>query len=368
MKLARLLVWLLLLAPLHAALADQVVPSGRVTSHLNVRLEPSSSSAVVGALRPGEAAAFERGVPFWYEVTLSNGTRGFVSKAWSRRVPDPGAGGELLRLGGWNVKKLGHGSGKDFVRVAEVIDEHFDIVAVVEVMQKGGAHPGYDALLAQLGAGWDGLVTSAPRPNTTSGNAEFYAVVYRAQRIDPCDGWTSLRYLPDNDGGAAGSGPDVFSREPAYGCFEVRAPQGAAGFDFMLAAYHARWADGDREEIQDEVEHVTDVFDAMGQALPAERDRILVGDFKLGTTDLEVALGPQVRTLGEGTTLNSLGARTANLYDHLLLFDRSATREMVGSPEVLDVREVAATPRAYFRTVSDHLPVRALFRAEGDDD
>ena len=368
MKLARLLVCFLFLAPWHAAQADQVVPSERVTSRLNVRLDASSSSEVVGALRPGEAAAFERSVPFWYEVTLTDGTRGYVSKAWSQRITDPSAGETVLRLGGWNVKKLGHGSRKDFARVAEVIEENFDIVAVVEVMQKGGAHPGYDALIAQLGAGWDGMVTGAPRPNTTSGNAEFYAVVYRAQMIDPCAGWTSLRYLTDNDGGAASSGPDVFSREPAYGCFEVRLPQGAEGFDFMLAAYHARWDDGDREDIQDEVEHVTEVFGAMGQDLPAERDRILVGDFNLGATDLEVALGPQVRTLGAGSTLNSLGERTANLYDHLLLFDRSATREMLGSPEVLDVREVAATPREFFRTVSDHLPVRALFRAEGDDD
>jgi hypothetical protein len=212
------------------------------------------------------------------------------------------------------------------------------------------------------------MVTDSPRPNTASGNAEFYAVLYRARRIGPCAGWTSLRYLPDNDGSAAGSGLDVFSREPAFGCFEVRRPGGATGFDFMLAAYHARWAAGDREEIQDEVEHVTDVFRAAGLARPGEDDRLLVGDFNLSTADLEVALGPQVRTLGAGTTLNSLGERTANLYDHLLLFDRAATSEMVGSPEVLDVREVAPSPRAFFGTVSDHLPVRALFRAGPDDD
>ena len=367
MKPATLLVLLLLLIPGQSAWADQVVPSDRVSSHLNVRNEPSASSAVVGALRPGEAAALEHSVPFWYAVTLPDGTRGFVSKAWSRLVADP-AGGAPLRLGGWNVKKLGHGTRKDLGTVAEVIEEHFDIVAVVEVMQKGGAHPGYDGLMAQLGPDWEGMVTSSPRPNTASGNAEFYAIVYRTQRIDPCADWTELRYLSDNDGGEDGTGPDTFSREPAFGCFEAQRPQDAPGFDFMLGVYHARWAEGDREEIQGEVAHVTEVFDAMGEERPAERDRILVGDFNLGTTDLEVALGPQVKTLGEGSTLNSVGERTANLYDHLLVFDRSATTEMIGSPEVLDVRAAAATPREFFRTVSDHLPVRALFRAEGDDD
>jgi len=368
MKSPRFILWLLLIAPMCAAWADQVVPSDRVSTHLNVRHDPSASAAVVGALRPGEAAVFVRSVPFWYEIRLPDGTGGYVSKAWSRRIDVAAAGDELLRLGGWNVKKLGHGSSKDFDEVAEVIEENFDIVAIVEVMQKGGAHPGYDKLIAQLGPDWGGVITASPRPNTTSGNAEFYAVVYRTQRIEPCSGWSSLRYLADNDGSGAGSGPDVFDREPAFGCFEALSPQGATGFDFMLGAYHARWADGDREAIQDEVEHVTEVFGAMGEARPHERDRILVGDFNLSTPDLEVALGPQVRTLGTGSTLNSLGERTANLYDHVLLFDRAATSEMVGSPEVLDVREVAPTPREYFRAVSDHLPVRALFRADGDDD
>ncbi len=366
MFLPRALIWLLLFIS-HAAWSDQVTPSERVASHLNVRLEPSGASPVVGALQPGEAAAFERSVPFWYEVTLPDGTRGYVSKAWSRLIRDA-LGDDLLRLGGWNIKKLGHGSSKDFARVAEVIEENFDVIAVVEVMQKGGARPGYDSLASQLGPDWAGVVTTSPRPNTTSGNAEFYAVFYRADRIDACAGWSSLRYLPDNDGSVSGVGPDVFSREPAFGCFEVRRPDGATGLDFMLAVYHARWADGDTAEIQDEVEHVTDVFEAMGQERPGERDRILVGDFNLAATDLEVVLGPQVRTLGAGTTLNSLGERTANLYDHLLLFDRAATSEMVGSPEVLDVREVAASPRAFFRTVSDHLPIRAMFRAQADDD
>lgn len=367
MKSLRVIVWLLLAATLPAR-ADQVVPSERVSTHLNVRLDPSASAVIVGALRPGEAGVFVRSVPFWYEIRLPDGTAGYVSKAWSRRIDEAAAGDELLRLGGWNVKKLGHGSSKNYGEVAEAIEGNFDIVAIVEVMQKGGAHPGYDKLIAELGPDWDGVITASPRPNTTSGNAEFYAVVYRTQRVAPCAGWASLRYLPDNDGSDTGSGPDVFDREPAFGCFEARSPQGAAGFDFMLAAYHAKWADGDGEEIQSEVEHATEVFGAMGEARPGERDRILVGDFNLSTPDLEVALGPQVTTLGTGSTLNSLGERTANLYDHLLLFDRAATSEMVGSPEVLDVREVAPTSRDYFRAVSDHLPVRALFRAAGDDD
>jgi len=240
-------------------------------------------------LRPGEAAKLERSVHFWYEATLSDGTPGFVSKAWSKVIPDAVVAPELLRLGGWNVKKLGHGTSKDIPLVASIINANFDIVAIVEVMQKAGGHPGYDSLVAQLGSNWPGMVTATPRPNTTSGNAEFYAVLYRTQRIEPCGGRTSLRYLQDNDGSGSSTDPDIFSREPAFGCFAARLANGSTGFDFMIAAYHATWADGDTQEIQAEVRHVTEVFAAMGQARPGENDRILVGDFNLSTADLEVA-------------------------------------------------------------------------------
>jgi endonuclease/exonuclease/phosphatase family metal-dependent hydrolase len=41
---------------------------------------------------------------------------------------------------------------------------------------------------------------------------------------------------------------------------------------------------------------------------------------------------------------------------------------MIGPEEVLDVRNVAADPKAYFQTMSDHLPIAARFRVGADDD
>lgn len=50
----------------------------------------------------------------WHEVRLTNGVTGYVSKAWTERVGDlaPPAAfwAAMLRIGAWNVKKLGHGS------------------------------------------------------------------------------------------------------------------------------------------------------------------------------------------------------------------------------------------------------------------
>jgi aconitase A len=47
--------------------------------------------------------------------------------------------------------------------------------------------------------------------------------------------------------------------------------------DFMLAAYHARWENGNTSAIKNEVRHVPRVFEAMRQARPGERDLIIGG-------------------------------------------------------------------------------------------
>jgi len=307
-------------------------------------------------------------VPHWHEITLDDGTPGFVSKAWSQVVPDPAliAASDSIRLGGWNIKKLGHGTSKNFDLVVQVIERNFDIVAVVEVMQRSGGRPGYDTLLQRLGSGWAGMVTSRPRPNTSSGNSEFYAVLYRTERIQPCTGWTALQYIADNDGSPRGSGADLFSREPAFGCFAARLANGSTGFDFMLAAYHATFQGG-TSGIKNEVRNIPQVFQAMRQARPGEEDLLIVGDFNLVKSNMQDALGSPVLTVGTASTLNSQGA-LANLYDHVLIFSQAATQELIANPEILDVRDVAMSPAVFYQTVSDHLPIRATFRSGPDDD
>lgn len=348
--------------------ADTVEPTERVESLLHVRAKPTANSAVVGELAPGQSASFIGSVPYWYEIELPDGTHGFVSKAWSRVIAQPIAGNAVIRMGSWNIKKLGHGSSKNYPLVASIIDDNFDVLAIVEVMQNGGGHPGYEALLSGLGANWVGVITDTPRPNTSSGNAEFYAVVYRKGHAKLCDGWPGLRYHIDNDGSSGATGKDFFSREPAFGCFVALMPNGSGGFDFLLAPYHARFSEGDIDDIQKEVKHVGEVFDAMAASKPGEYDLMVLGDFNLVPADLDEVLVREIPTAGTGSTLNRQGETTGNLYDHLVLHDATATTEIIGSPEVLDVKNRAANPRTYFDTVSDHLPIRAKFRVGPDDD
>ncbi|MCO6414079.1 MAG: SH3 domain-containing protein [Thiogranum sp.] len=344
-----------------------MTPSDRVTTRLNVRSEPSASTEVVGKLHPGEDALFLEAVPHWYKVRLDDGREGFVSKSWSVKL-DSQPEEQYIRLGAWNIKKLGHGSSKDYSLVSQIIDDNFDVVAILEVMQKQRSHPGYDALMQHLGGGWGGLVTDTPRPNTGSGSAEYYAILYREGTVRPCAGWTALKYYPDNDGGDHSAGPDRFAREPAYGCFEAGVDSGTVGVDFLLAAYHATWAEGNEDEIVDEVSNLSDVFTVMAQAKPSEGDLLVVGDFNLIPAILHGALDDSDRTEGSGSTLNSNGDRTTNLYDHVVLHDEAATSEMVGNAVVLNRVGMAATPKHFYQMVSDHLPVMVRVRSSGPDD
>src|SRR5713226_2136008 len=84
------------------ARAASVTPSERVKDSVTVRAAPSAASATVGTLRVGEAAELLDEVPRWLKVRLSNGTEGFVSKAWTTVVeagstpptpPTPTSGG-----------------------------------------------------------------------------------------------------------------------------------------------------------------------------------------------------------------------------------------------------------------------------------
>jgi hypothetical protein len=371
MSLWKTVVCAMLLSCTQIAIADKVTPSDRVETRLRIRLAPDGTTPVVGHLLPGESLPLRSSISNWYEVELTNGQRGFVSKAWAALIADTlvsPVGSTEIRIGSWNVRKLGHGPNKNFALVAQVIESRFDVVAIVEVMQRGGGHPGYDSLVTQLGAGWRGIVTAAPRPDTNSGSAEFYAILFRPSLAQLCAGWTGLRFHSDNSGAAGASGLDAFSREPAFACFVAVRADHTLGFDFLLAAYHAVWADGDISDIQSEASRLGDVFAAMSATRPGERDCIIAGDFNLVPTDLQAVIPQLVQTVGTGSTLNSSGEVTGNLYDHLIIMDLAATTEMIAPEEVLDVRGVAATPRLFFQTVSDHLPAVARFRVTADDD
>ncbi|MDX8411840.1 MAG: SH3 domain-containing protein, partial [Mariprofundaceae bacterium] len=64
-----------------------IVPVSQVKNHLNVRKRPDANSIIIGKLKPDEAAKFVAQETGWYQVSLSDGSVGFVSRAWTQFQP-----------------------------------------------------------------------------------------------------------------------------------------------------------------------------------------------------------------------------------------------------------------------------------------
>ncbi|NJR80268.1 MBL fold metallo-hydrolase [Sphingomonas corticis] len=65
------------------ATATDVTPSARVVRGVVVRERPTTASAPVGGLRPGDKAVVVEDLPGWWRVRLPDGATGYVSKAWT---------------------------------------------------------------------------------------------------------------------------------------------------------------------------------------------------------------------------------------------------------------------------------------------
>ena len=333
----------------------------------------SNAARSVFAYRAGPDQTIDTPDDEYFDDTAEIDGLGFVGPAAMRQlayIVKPKCEHPSIRLGAWNIKKMGHGESKDYPLLARIIEDKFDVLAVVEVMQKDNKHPGYDDLVAALGqvsSDWTSFVTDNPRPNTGAGHAEFYALFLRKNVARPCPDWAgSLRYIKDNDGGPSGTGTDVFSREPAYMCIQVWL-DGANSADFMLGIYHALH-EGSATKIQAEVNHIDHVFHQMSDDKPTEWDLFVMGDFNLRPKKLHPCTKAKDHTVPSPSTLNSEGGLGKNEYDHLLVRWLDESRELLGPAEVLDVRYYAGSRKDFFDTVSDHLPIRVRVRVDSTDD
>ncbi len=66
---------------------QQVKPSERVIKWVNVRASGTTGSEIVGRLEPSEIASLLETLNHWYRVQLADGTKGFVSRAWTVLAP-----------------------------------------------------------------------------------------------------------------------------------------------------------------------------------------------------------------------------------------------------------------------------------------
>ncbi len=267
------------------------------------------------------------------------------------------------RVCSWNIRRLGHqfdNRPKNLRATASVIKRNCDVVAVQEVMQLNGVAVGHRDLLATLGSDWIGVVTETPQPNDpVASSSEHYAFYIRKTRASLCSDWDGVKQLQDDEG--------TFSREPAWTCVKVH----NRSTELLLISYHAIFgsmAERRREvgALDDDLNHDgvrDDLLRAVRESRAGTPDVIMVGDFNLGTKDILGEL-PTWRDLavGTGSTLNLQDQITSNLYDHALIPPDQPGLEQVQPAKVLDVRDIAEDD-TFFRSVSDHLPIRFTLRA-----
>jgi endonuclease/exonuclease/phosphatase family metal-dependent hydrolase len=252
-----------------------------------------------------------------------------------------------VRVGSWNIKRLGHGETR-LDLVAEVVKQ-FDVIAVQEVMNVDGVRK----LLAEL-PGWDAAISDAPVGR--NGYEEQYAILYRRDVV------SVTRSFTVEDAG------DLFAREPFVACFR------ANRFDFCIVTIHVTFGEKVKPR-DDEIERLglvaEDLRDAAGKDV--ERDILVVGDFNrpdgaagfgwLNDAGWRCVIDPP-------TTPTSIGKKGyASAYDHILI-DRAHTTEWSGRAARVDLVATACSddPAWCIENVSDHAPVGTSFVSSRPDD
>jgi beta-lactamase superfamily II metal-dependent hydrolase len=95
--------------PTAPVIANDIAPSARVSSAVLVREGPSTNTAIIARLRPGETATLVDQIRGWYIIQLADGTRGYVSKAWTIVKVD--ASDEPLIAGSHKIHLIDVGTG-----------------------------------------------------------------------------------------------------------------------------------------------------------------------------------------------------------------------------------------------------------------
>ncbi len=245
-----------------------------------------------------------------------------------------------VRIAAWNIQHFGWGDKKDYEAVATVA-EHFDLIAVVELMRPEALEDLERRLERRTGEAWARLESDAIG---RSSYREHYGFIWRESAVSYVDG--AVVFI-DTD--------DTFAREPFSARFLAR----ESGAVFALAAVHIHYGKSVKDRVP-ELKGLADYWDWLAEVYP-NTPRILAGDFNIAPNHPAVArLRNKARpVITEGaTTLSSHDGRYANLYDNLWVERTGLALSGAGIarfPEWLGLTHERA--RA---TVSDHAPVYLL--------
>lgn len=351
-KLCFLLIGFLLVAS--PAKADRVITTGEVMNRVKVRHRPSLDSPAIASLQYNESAELLESLPYWYHIRLDNGVPGYISRAWSRKLSEAEGDGEIIRLGFWKISNFGQNPAIDYSLIARIVDAHFDVMALTGLTQNEKTSPAFHRLLKALGAGWTGMLESA---SPDQPDAALCAILYRNAIVRVCDEGNQLTKFESS----ADSGAGPISTRAACACFAAPVNKSSMGIDFIFGAYS-------EPETTEAAKALNKAVASIREARPTERDIIIGSSFHMSAPELQDVVEARVSTTGPGSRLDENGALADAPDDHLVIADVDATVEMIDTARVLDVRSEAASPKAFYTTCSDHLPLLLRLRTTGPDD
>ena len=256
--------------------------------------------------------------------------------------PVPKPGGAIL-VASFNIQVFGESklSKPQVVQVLARVVRNFDIVAIQEVRAKSDdILPTFVRAVNADGSRYQHVI--GPREGRTV-SKEQYAFVYDSDRIEVDPG--SLGVFPDPQG--------RMHRPPMHARFRTRINPAALAFTFWLVNIHT-----DPDEVPQELDALTGVFQAMQAARPDEDDVILLGDLNAGPPEFSsLRRIPGIGWAIAGVPTNTRRSKT---YDNLV-FAQPMTGEYLGHAGVLDLQNAYGLSPEQALEVSDHCPVWAAF-------
>lgn len=252
-------------------------------------------------------------------------------------------------IASFNTLRLGQNT-KDYARFSRAISK-FDLIGLVEVMNREGIQELVDALNKETGEKWDYYLSQYSVGK--SSYKEYYGYVYKRNKVKLIKKGS---FYPDLK--------KKFSRPPYGATFKI------GEFDFTLVMSHSIY--GKSQSLRRaEAFNYDEVYDYFQGLEENEQDIIIAGDFNLvgndegfdqlingHKDDIVYAIDPRLKTtLGRNKLVNS--------YDNIFI-SKKYTKEFKGKSGVYNFINNDFLESK--KQVSDHLPVFIIVDITEDDD
>ena len=251
-------------------------------------------------------------------------------------------------IASFNILRLGAAK-KDIPQTAKIL-QGFDIVGLVEVINRDGVEELVDELNKQSDEKWDYHIS--PFGVGSSKYKEYFAYVYKKDKI---------KFIKSE--GFYKNGKSSLLREPYGATFQIE------NFDFTFVLVHTIYGNNEAQRKAENFKMV-DVYEYFQDRDTKENDIFIAGDFNLYALDesfrplykhadkITYAIDPAIKT-----TIGTKGR--ANSYDNFF-FSQKYTQEFTGSSGALDFS--GDNPKLMREIISDHIPVFIVVETSKDDD